>query len=325
MPNSVYFSFPENNNISSEDIDTITPAVSTDNGVLLFNGIDGTAVKNSISFVQLPSGKVGIGTIAPTASLDVVGGVKATGTIATTSNATVGTDLTVTGNETVAKLGIGSAAVPTVQLEVNGGAKIGVIATNYSEFESDGTLVFHGDATVWDDIRVSLTGSTRAGAIPPAFDRFRRDLAGTSQGVYAYGFDKEIEEEVLFDVEIPHNYKLGTNLIPHVHWAVAVIGDAGKKVRWGLEYTICDIGNLIPVTQIIYTDATDPVNAYKHNLTNFTTINGATIGNVSTIMMCRLFRDATNINDNYDADAYAIDVGFHYEIDTIGSRTPTTK
>ena len=29
-------------------------------------------------------------------------------------------------------------------------------SSNYLEVEADGTLEFHGDATVWDDVRVSL-------------------------------------------------------------------------------------------------------------------------------------------------------------------------
>ena len=323
MSNSVYFSFPANINVSHEDIDTITPATSTDNGIVLFNGIDGTAVKDSIHFVQLPSGHVGIGTDAPTVALDVVGGVKATSTIAALSNVTVGTNLTVTGNETVAKLGIGSAAVPGVPLEVTGVSKFGTPATNYSSFEADGTLVFKGDATPWEDFRVSLMTTTISSTNPPGLERYRRDVGNTSQGVFAYAFDKNTEEEVYFEVQLPHGYKLGTDLKPHIHWGVSTVPAGGTTVRWGLEYTIANMGDNFPVTQTIYTVATDPVTQYKHIYNSFTDIAGSGITNVSTMILCRLFRDVTN--DNFANDAAAFDIDFHYEIDTIGSRTPTTK
>lgn len=45
---------------------------------------------------------------------------------------------------------------------------------NYSEIEQDGTLEFHGDATVFDDLVVPLI-SGKAATNPPTFSIFRDD------------------------------------------------------------------------------------------------------------------------------------------------------
>jgi hypothetical protein len=39
----------------------------------------------------------------------------------------------------------------------------------------------------------------------------------------------------------------------------------------------------------------------------------------------RLFRDPADVADTYGFDAVLLDVGLHYEKDTVGSRQVTTK
>ena len=51
------------------------------------------------------------------------------------------------------------------------GMWIGDYPDDYSEFETDGTLEFHGDATVWDDLRVPVT-SAKPGNVLPDFGVF---------------------------------------------------------------------------------------------------------------------------------------------------------
>jgi len=42
-------------------------------------------------------------------------------------------------------------------------------------------------------------------------------------------------------------------------------------------------------------------------------------------LICRLFRDATATGDDYDDDAGAIEFDFHYKVNTMGSRTISSK
>ncbi len=65
----------------------------------------------------------------------------------------------------------------------------------------------------------------------------------------------------------------------------------------------------------------------KHFRSDFSAITG-TNKNISSVLLCRLFRNSSHINDTYDngtALALLIDIDFHYEIDMIGSRLLATK
>ena len=174
------------------------------------------------------------------------------------------------------------------------------------------------DDTVWDDLRVPLSGTKVGSAKIPGFEVFRKDTAGTSQGVYCYQFDTTSEEELFFAVQLPHKYKLGTDLHPHIHWGVASTPAGGTTVRWGLEYSIANSFDVFPATEMLYTVTTDPVTQYKHHITEFGIISGSAIDDVSTMLLCRVFRDVAN--DDFAADAGAFEVDLHYEIDSLGSR-----
>jgi hypothetical protein len=193
--------------------------------------------------------------------------------------------------------------------------------TNNSHVEADGTLVFAGAGTVYEDLRVPMTSTKLGGSKDPGFEVFIAN--GGSQGVFAYVFDKISEEELYFAVQIPHSWKIGSTIFPHVHWGVKTVPAGGTTVRWGLEYTVVDIDGVFSAPVIVYTTATDPVTQYKHILSGMTHITMAGITSVSAMMLCRVFRDVAN--DTFNADASLFEFDFHYEIDTVGSRQPTSK
>ena len=43
------------------------------------------------------------------------------------------------------------------------------------------------------------------------------------------------------------------------------------------------------------------------------------------MMVCRLFRDATDAADTYDADAVLLEFDVHYKVNMLGSREETSK
>jgi hypothetical protein len=180
--------------------------------------------------------------------------------------------------------------------------------------------------TAWDDIRVPLTSLRVGSANPPAFERFRRNTGGTSEGVYAWFFDKATEEELFFALQMPHDYKYGTDLHGHVHWGVDTAPAGSTYVIWGLEYTFAQIGDTFGVTQTTVTDATDPVTQYEHLLTEFNTnVDGSAVNTVSSMLLGRVYRDADDGDDTFDDDACLFEVDFHYQKDSFGSRTEYTK
>ena len=188
------------------------------------------------------------------------------------------------------------------------------------------TLVF--EQNIYDDLRTPVTAIKTGGVHDPGFSVFKTNGAG-SQGVYCYWFDAGTEEELFFTVQMPHGYKLNTTIVPHIHW-IPKTGGAGN-VRWGLEYIWADIGTTYGNTTLIYgsthTPADAPLIAGRHYYTPTTTITppagaGAAVG---SMLVCRIFRDATNGADTYGDDAGMLEVDFHYAMDTIGSRTENAK
>ncbi len=209
-------------------------------------------------------------------------------------------------------------------LEIQGTGKIGdLIGGDYSEFEADGTLVFDGAATVWDDLRVPLSATQVNPVInKPDFVIFR-------DGVYAFGFDGTADESVNFIAQLPHAWKEGTTIYPHIHWSIATAGSAGgaENVKWGLEYTIANLSDAtFLVSTMIYTNTIDVQDESQYQ-SIYTSIGAGidmTGKTISCIMIGRLFRDTSVAND-FAPDAYGLEIDFHYEIDTVGSRQELIK
>lgn len=221
-----------------------------------------------------------------------------------------------------------SLRITSSGIDVNGDAVIGD-SSNYTSFSSDGTLRMVGDATAYDDLRVPMDSVKTGGSKDPDFAQFKDNGSG-SQGVFMYWFDGSTEEELYFSVQMPHCWKQGSNIIPHVHWVPSANGSANQFVKWGLEYTWSNVSGTYPDTTIISTDASDASNATiqgdttmlidKHYISTFGEISGSG-KTLSSMMICRIFRDATDSDDDYPSDAGLMEFDIHYEIDSLGSDT----
>lgn len=203
-----------------------------------------------------------------------------------------------------------SQSVDVLQLGDPGGG-------NYTAVEADGTLEFNGDATVWDDLRIPGL-SVKLGASAPDLVAFLG--AGNLK---AYAFDGgATSEEVHFTIQLPHSYKEGTDITPHVHWSPTT-ANAGN-VQWFLEYSWANIDATFPaVTTINVIDAASGT-AWDHQMGVMSAITG-TSKTISSMLVCRLYRDPTGGSDTYGDDASLLEIDFHFEMDTVGSRTVSAK
>jgi len=186
---------------------------------------------------------------------------------------------------------------------------------NYSEFEDDGTLVFHGEATVWEDLRVPLERVKTAGANVPVFKKFKDNGAG-SAGVFAYDFDDG--DEIWLSVQMSHSWKEGTTIYPHIHLASTTNG-TGKETKLTLEYVWKNENETFGNTTIINRDVALDT-AYKNLLYDIPSggIDG-TGQTISSIMTCRIARNAADAN-NFAGDIFFLEFDIHYEVNTLGSR-----
>lgn len=196
-------------------------------------------------------------------------------------------------------------------------------ATHNSTFEADGTLVMNNDATVWEDIRTS--GSmVRSGSSAPSLAVF-----GPSGSLRVYNFDAGQHDEIEFEIQMPHSWKVGTKIYPHIHWAP--VSAAAGNVVWQLDYSWASVGSAFVAPTTMTTDATAAGGtAWVHKLTRFkdgsgnSYIDGAG-QTLSSMLVCRLHRDAGAGSDTLAAAVAFLEVDFHYEIDTIGSRGEASK
>jgi len=181
--------------------------------------------------------------------------------------------------------------------------------------------------TVWDDLRVPTTSTRKGGSKDPDFRKIL-DNGDGSQGVFAELFDASSEEELYFAVQLPHKWKQGSDLDVHVHWSPVSTGSGA--VCWAMEYSFAEIGDTLPATVIVSGNVTIPnesLVADRHYLTEIGTIDMSSIDSVSSMVICRIYRDATGglKTDDYASDAALLEVDFHYQIDSMGSDTEYTK
>lgn len=173
------------------------------------------------------------------------------------------------------------------------------------------------DGEAYDDIRVSGL-STKTNATAPDLVAF----APATTNLLTYGFNGDATtEQVYFAIQLPHSYKEGTNISPHVHWTPTDTNTG--TVVWSLEYTWANNAGTFPAPTTITSPAVAAGGtAWVSKYSDFGDINGSG-KTVSSMLICRLFRDPAN--DTYEHDAALLEVDFHYQIDSFGSHDELTK
>jgi hypothetical protein len=205
-------------------------------------------------------------------------------------------------------------------------AKIGG-ATHYSEIEADGTLKFNGDATVWDDIRITPGALDRPGGTDATWKNYT--ISGS--GIGTAGLEFEINDWSSFTIQIPHGYKEGSDIYVHIHWTPGSRGNEenGNTVGWKIDYSWANRDAVFPTMSTAdLSDACDGVD-YAHQMTPDVQISGSG-KTVSSMLLCNVKRTDTGTDDTWASSSsgalpFLIEIDFHYEIDTVGSRARTTK
>lgn len=164
-------------------------------------------------------------------------------------------------------------------------------------------------AAGWRDMVCGM--ETRSGPSQPPLTNFRN-------GIYLFAFSPTDIMEGFATAHIDHDYKLGTMLYPHVHWSTT--STATGKVRWGFEYTFAqrhdDTGvKTFGPSQTVYVEQQADGEAYKHYVAESPEGQGipGTGINVDTVILFRVFRDATHANDTFPDQAFAFTFDLHYE------------
>lgn len=126
-----------------------------------------------------------------------------------------------------------------------------------------------------------------------------------------------IVEQLFWGSEVQHDYVAGSDIIVHVHWA-PVNGNTGD-VKWLVDYTVEEDGLVKSGT--LSAVAATPGIAWQEQRTNVGTIDGTGMTFGDQIGF-RLYRDPSDAEDTYGSDAaISFTVGFHYQVNKIGSRS----
>lgn len=204
-----------------------------------------------------------------------------------------------------------SASAVNITGGVISGVKYGS-EDSYTSFENDGTMVATGSATCWDDLFFPLTVAKQGQTDQPQF----------SATEIAYLFPQNDTSHIMYIiVQLPHDWEIGTEIHPHVHWKQNKSG----SVIYKMDYKWFDLGKDIPSTFQTYVmdeNAVEYTSGSIHQLnTGSALISGSHIESVSSIMLLKLYRD----DNTYIGDAITYQFDIHIKKDTIGSRTELLK
>ncbi|NOR86462.1 MAG: hypothetical protein GQ527_02515 [Bacteroidales bacterium] len=192
--------------------------------------------------------------------------------------------------------------------------------TDFTQIEEDGTVEFHGEATVWNDYVVPMSVAKLSAVEAPSWETFLG-------GLHAFNFADESlsnkEEEVEFVIQMPHDWD-GSAIYPHIHWSPD--DDGSGSVVWAMEYSWVEFNYSTPLefpepTTITTTSASLSNDGHKHLIAPFASITPSSSQDaISSIIIIRFYRNSSNAADTYESGAFAISFDIHYRLNTIGSR-----
>jgi hypothetical protein len=200
-------------------------------------------------------------------------------------------------------------------------------STNGIKINKGGELTMLGTATVWDDVRILPGSFDRPGSSDPSIVSYTP--TGSSIATYLWEFAKN--NIASFTAQLPHSYKQGSDILVHIHWTPGLRGSAesGNTVGWKIDYTWANVnGTFGAMSTADLSDACDGTND-KHQMTPEVTITG-TSKNISSMLLCNVKRTDTGADDTWAGTASGqlpmlLEIDFHFEMDTIGSKTSSSK
>lgn len=221
-----------------------------------------------------------------------------------------------TANEVGVSYGDGQSDNPTVFLpdRIEGPRIFGGEA-DYATFEDDGTLAFTGAATVWKDVMFPMAPPKTTGAGNPTLITYNGNMRGYSFAVNdVHDFDPQ---------EMEHDSKVGSTATFHVHFLSRSNDGTDRGVKWQLEYDVEPASGAVPAPTTVSVDITIPAGTavntvWRDDVATFT------IPAIARMVGARLTRIAS-ATAAPSVDPVLRALHFHYELDTVGSRSIVTK
>lgn len=167
----------------------------------------------------------------------------------------------------------------------------------------------------WDDLRfpangLRTPGSYNAPDVEPATGLYLFNGGATSEAVAGVA-------------QMPHAWREGTVIKPHVHWTKTTTSSTGD-VYWQLEYQIANPGGTFAGSyttigaSTVASGTPDSDTAWEHLITPLGEIDMSAY-TLSCCIVWVLSRIPTNGADTYGQDARFLEFDIHYKQDAVGS------
>jgi len=166
----------------------------------------------------------------------------------------------------------------------------------------------------WDDLRFPSSNLKAGAAGVPTWDN--------TNGLQEFA----IGDYLFAQVQLPHAWKIGSTLKPHIHWCKITSGP--NLVRWQVEYKWAKIGAVMDAAFTTIADETPDVSdgntAYQHALTALPDIVPAADVDISDMLICKISRVAS-AGASYGTRAVLFEFDIHFQIDSFGSQLEFNK
>jgi hypothetical protein len=196
----------------------------------------------------------------------------------------------------------------------------GNIITNTTLHGAVVASTFRLETPVWDDVCTPLLTVASFGTFKPAV---LTKMPITPGEIYQYAFQKQTtaanEQEAMFSIQLPHSYKRGTAVYPHLHFIPATTN--GGNIVWGLEFVSGPLVGAYPTASTTYFMTNSAT--LRTNMTmviqGWPAIPGTGMKESSCIFG-RIFRYSRSTGaDTYTSDVFGISFDLHFQRDTLGS------
>lgn len=170
---------------------------------------------------------------------------------------------------------------------------------------------------VYNDLQSALITGKVGGANIPTWATVVGNLSQ-----YRFAVNDYIE---VMSQELLHNWKEGTTIDFHLHWISNGLEAIDTAVKWEVEYSFANPNGTFSSSTTISHEETIPANTADktHFLTNVGTYTPSS-GVIGSYVISRIRRiAATGTAPN--ANPFAMALGIHYQIDTLGSRQEAIK
>ena len=163
----------------------------------------------------------------------------------------------------------------------------------------------------WDDLRAPAT-SLKTGGTPPTVN--------TTFGWLEFAHNQD--EFVFQFFQLPHSWKVGTVLKPHVHWMKTTT--ASGEVEWQFQYRWLKTGEVLDAAWTTLSSLTPVVSdggtQYQSAITSFGDITTDGI-DISDMLICKLTRLGSSYSgaSHYAAAAALVELDIHFMRDGFGS------